>query len=106
MTLAFESIHQAEADAIVFPLDGRDFRTEPVLQGFVLVRQHFHTLLVDQEIFQMVQDEDADSLLGFIALVETPFEFFKDGCEGVFLNQVQQAFFRSEVVIQARQRHA
>ncbi len=70
------------------------------------MRQDFHALLVDQKIFEMVENENPDTLFRFGAFVEPSGELFEDGCESVFLNQVEQTFFRSEIVIEARQRHA
>src|SRR5882757_6691062 len=54
----------------------------------------------------MVQDESSNALLRLGAFVEPGRKLFEDGGESMFLNQVQQTFLRSEVMIQAGQRHA
>src|SRR5580698_7162139 len=69
------------------------------------MREHLQSLLIAYEIFEMVQDEDADALLRIGDILQPPFEFFHDGGEGMFLNQEQQALFGLEIVIKPRQRH-
>jgi len=61
--------------------------------------------LVANKIFEVIQDEEADALLGVRDILEPRFELCENGGESVLLNQEQQALFRLEVVIKPRQRH-
>src|ERR1035437_9569687 len=70
------------------------------------MRQHLQSLLVAHEILEVIQDEDANALLGVRDTFQSRLEFVDDGGEGVFLNQEQQALFGLEVVIKPCQRHA
>ena len=101
--LALQGLHQSDADAIVFALYGRDLGAEAVLQSFVFVGQNFHALLIGEEVFEVVLDKDPNSLFRFVASLETSLQLLQDRSEGIFLDQVEQAFFRSEVMVKAGQ---
>src|SRR5450759_1336723 len=104
--LAPQVFHQSEADAVVLALDAGDLGAQAVLQRLVFVREHLQPLLIAHEILEVIQDEDAEPLLGIGDILEPRFELFENGSESVLLNQEQQALFRFEVVIKSRQGHA
>ncbi len=106
IALALQVVHQAEADAVVLALDGSDFGVEAILQGFIFMGQNFEAALIGYEIFEMVLNKDADALFGIGDSLESRFEFGDNGGESVFLDQVQQALFGTEVVIKSCERHA
>ena len=54
----------------------------------------------------MIEDEDADALLRIGDPFQALLELFENRGEGVFLDQVEQALFGLEVVIEAGERHA
>ena len=70
------------------------------------MREHLQSLLIAHEILEVIQNEDADALFGIRDILEPRFEFFENGGEGMFLNEIQQALFGLEVVIKPGQRHA
>src|SRR5437016_2377194 len=70
------------------------------------MRQYLHRLLVGEEVFQVVENENADTLLGIGDLLQTRPQPFNDGTESMFLNKVKQLFFGFEVVVESCQRHA
>src|SRR5713101_6033698 len=103
--LAPQVFHQPEADVVVLALDSGDFRTQAVFQRLVFMRKDFQSLLIAHEIFEVIEDEDADPLLGVRDILDPRFERFENSGKCVLLNEVQEALFRLEVVIQPRQRH-
>src|SRR5271170_880733 len=70
------------------------------------MREHLQPLLIAHEILEVIQDEDADPLLGVSNILQPRFEFFKNGGECVLLNQEEQALLGLAVMIEASQRHA
>src|SRR5450759_3789274 len=104
--LAPQVFHQSEADAVVLALDAGDLGTQAVLQRLVFMREHLQPLLIAYKIFEVIQDEDADALLGIRDILKPRFELFENGGESVLLNHEQQALFGFEVVIKPRQGHA
>ncbi len=67
------------------------------------MREHLQPRLIAHEILEMIQDEDADALLGIRDILEPRFELFENGGEGVLLNQEEQSLFGLEVVVKSRQ---
>ena len=104
--VALQLVQQPNANAVVLPLDGRHFRSESVLQNLVLVGEHLHRRLVGQEIFEVVEDENANALFRIAHTLQTRLQALDDGGESMLLDEVEQPLFRLEVVIKPGQRHA
>src|SRR5271163_3743493 len=85
--LTAQVFHQPEADAVVFALDTSNLRAQAVLKRLIFVRKDLQSLLIAHEVFEVIQDKDADTVLGFDYVVEALFQSFEDRGEGVFLNQ-------------------
>src|SRR5208337_3013910 len=104
--LPAEVFHQPQADAVVFALDAGDLRAQAVLQRVVFMREDLQPLLIAHEILEVILNEDADALFRIRDPLEPGLEPFKNSGEAMLLNEVQQALFGLDVVIEPRQRHA
>ena len=66
-----QAVEDFTCQGVIAALDGLDFFTVRVAKGIFLVGENFHSFLIRQKVLEMVLDEDANSLLGFVELFGT-----------------------------------
>src|ERR1700675_5110014 len=96
-----DGVEDFASQGVVAALDGLHLFAVGAAQGIFLVRENLHFVGVGEEVFNVVEDEEAEAFGGFMDAVEPGSEAFEDKCKGCILNEIEEMLLAFEIVVEA-----
>src|ERR1700675_2942615 len=98
-----DGVEDFASERVIAALDGLHLFAVGVAEGVFFVREDLHLVGMRKEIFDVVEDEEAEAFYGFMDAVEPGPDAFVDKGKGCALNEIEEMVLAFKVVVEARE---
>lgn len=103
--LGRDRIEDLAGERIIATLNGLDFVAVRVTEGIFLVGKDLHFVGMGEEVFDVVEDEEAEAFGGLVDALEPGTKALENKCKGCILNEIEEMLLVFEVVVETGERN-
>lgn len=95
-----DRIEDLAGERIIAALNGLDFLVVRVTERIFLVGKDLHFVRMGEEVFDVVEDKDAEALSGLVDALEPGTKALENKSKGCILNEIKEMLLVFEVVVE------